>query len=320
MTKEEAIKRIRDWNLDKDKMEVLSVVIPELAESEDERIRKGIIQYLEQSQFGEEHYHIDDDIVRGYIVWLEKQGKQKPIDEVKSKLKVGDWITFCGSEPFKILEVEPEQNGILNYLLLEPSGCSTYYDKKYVDENARLWTIQDAKDGDVLVDNYGNMLLYEEISSPTFYHSYCFGNENVFIENGGAHMIECTHPATKEQRDFLFSKMKEEGYEWDAEKKELRKIEQKPVWNEEDEEMFDAIIADIQFTQKAHNHEVNQVVYEREIDWFKSLKDRMVPQNTWKPTEEQMKALSDAAFEFEYAQRFKDADKIQSLYNDLKKL
>jgi len=52
-------------------------------------------------------------------------------------------------------------------------------------------------------------------------------------------------------------------------------IEQKPAWSEEDEEMFDAIIADIQFTQKAHTHEVNQVVYEREIDWLKSLKQRM---------------------------------------------
>ena len=55
----------------------LESIFPELKESEDERIRKGIIQYLEQSQFGEEHYLIDDDIVRGYIVWLEKQ-KQEP--------------------------------------------------------------------------------------------------------------------------------------------------------------------------------------------------------------------------------------------------
>lgn len=46
----------------------------ELLESENERIRKGIIQYLEQSQFGEEHYQIDDDVVRNYIAWLEKQG------------------------------------------------------------------------------------------------------------------------------------------------------------------------------------------------------------------------------------------------------
>lgn len=30
-------------------------------------------------------------------------------------------------------------------------------------------------------------------------------------------------PATKEQRDMLFRKMKEAGYEWNGEKKELKK-------------------------------------------------------------------------------------------------
>ena len=35
---------------------------------------------------------------------------------------------------------------------------------------------------------------------------------------------EDVQPATKEQRDLLFSKMKEAGYEWDADKKELKKI------------------------------------------------------------------------------------------------
>ena len=38
------------------------------------------------------------------------------------------------------------------------------------------------------------------------------------------------YPATKEQRDTLFAKMKEAGYIWDAEKKELKKIEQKSAW------------------------------------------------------------------------------------------
>ena len=42
MTREEAIRRIKAWNLDSDDMEVLSVVIPELAENEDEKIRKEI--------------------------------------------------------------------------------------------------------------------------------------------------------------------------------------------------------------------------------------------------------------------------------------
>ena len=34
-------------------------------------------------------------------------------------------------------------------------------------------------------------------------------------------------PATKEQRDTLFAKMKEAGYEWDTTKKELKKVNYK---------------------------------------------------------------------------------------------
>ena len=34
--------------------------------------------------------------------------------------------------------------------------------------------------------------------------------------------IDKAKPATKEQRDTLFKKMKEAGYQWDAKKKELK--------------------------------------------------------------------------------------------------
>lgn len=44
-------------------------------------------------------------------------------------------------------------------------------------------------------------------------------------------------PATKEQRDILFAKMKESGYDWDVNKKELKKIEQKTLEQSEDKKM-----------------------------------------------------------------------------------
>ncbi len=39
------------------------------------------------------------------------------------------------------------------------------------------------------------------------------------------------HPATKEQRDFFFAKMREAGYEWDADKNEVRKIQHYDISN-----------------------------------------------------------------------------------------
>ena len=51
-------------------------IFPEFAESEDERIRKEIINYIKTGT-----YHKD------WIAWLEKQSKQKSADNVEPKFK-----------------------------------------------------------------------------------------------------------------------------------------------------------------------------------------------------------------------------------------
>ncbi len=55
--------------------------------------------------------------------------------------------------------------------------------------------------------------------------------------------------------------MKEAGYEWDDEKKELKKIEQKSVWSEEDEKMLDSFL---------HKLEVCEFLSNKEITWIKN--------------------------------------------------
>lgn len=153
--------------------------------------------------------------------------EQNSTNKVELKFNVGDWITFYGDKPFKILKVESEQNGILDYLLLSQNGHDSYYNKKYVDENARLWTIQDAKDGDVLVEDSCIFIIQKlgdnNTAAKTYYTLYDDGD----FDNGSILYfdIDSTKPATKEQRDLLFQKMKEAGYEWNEEKKELKKIE-----------------------------------------------------------------------------------------------
>ena len=90
------------------------------------------------------------------------------------------------------------------------------------------------KDGDILVTtkirscpfiyrktDYNNNLAY--------YYAGIDGNGDFcegYLKRTLCHFgsVSDVIPATKEQRDLLFAKMKEAGYEWDAEKKELRKI------------------------------------------------------------------------------------------------
>lgn len=91
------------------------------------------------------------------------------------------------------------------------------------------WTIQDAKDGDVIFYDDGWTCIFKCIHG-IWYSSYCFitcdgefhtGYEEHDVDskiNGNAHI------ATKEQRDFLFQKIKEAGYKWNSDVKKLEKL------------------------------------------------------------------------------------------------
>lgn len=136
----------------------------------------------------------------------------------KPKFNVGDWVVWQ-NKCYKV-----NYNGC-GYELIDQNDLSTSLEYGTVDESAHLWTIDDAKDGDVLVDVYGNIGIFEK-HDDFEWTSYCslgvrggFQSFKVEHENGNA----C--PATNAQRDTLFTKMKEAGYEWDADKKELKKIE-----------------------------------------------------------------------------------------------
>ncbi|MBO7079103.1 MAG: hypothetical protein J6W64_04775 [Bacilli bacterium] len=201
----------------------------------------------------------------------------------KPKFKVGDWIVNSNGKVNQVTYVNPYGDGYTldDKTYMSGSWCNSYH----------LWTLKDSKDGDVLAFDNDNIVIFKDLYNYTSFHSYCHIEDGIFDfstdELPDWWEDEGFKPATKEQRDLLFQKMKEAGYEWDAENKKLKKEEkvdnlhnylygeQNLAWSEEDEEMFDAIIADIQFTQKTHNHEVNQAVYEREIAWLKSLKERM---------------------------------------------
>ena len=151
---------------------------------------------------------------------------------------------------------QPNSNGI--------GAKCLYTDVLEDNEGAHLWTIQDAKDGDVLVGNEdGVILMFRGIGNTEWddvidYHCYydCHREDLIIqedVEYWGNIENNKLKPATKEQCDLLFQKMKELGYEWDAEKKELKKQKnksnketikplkaylekQKPVeWSEEDD-------------------------------------------------------------------------------------
>ena len=142
-------------------------------------------------------------------------------DKIEPKFNVGDWIVFNGF----VLYVKKVVNGF--YITISKGGIPNSYDWD-IDNIARLWTIKDAKDGDVLV-NGSNIFIFHFINNRRLM-GYCHVNmdDGNFYNDIGKNECFCTidapvTPATKEQRDALMKAMNDAGYEWNAEKKELKK-------------------------------------------------------------------------------------------------
>jgi len=161
---------------------------------------------------------------------LRKQCNQESIVRAYPKFKVGDWIVHNDVSVYKIIEVCESWYEVISYNGETGKQYSIGFDN---ENNCHLWTIEDAKEGDVLAwDGSMCLALFKSIYNKEDFCSYgLVGHCTQSFENReGFHDIEGAHPATKEQRDLFFQKMKEAGYEWNAKNKELRKqCNQEPV-------------------------------------------------------------------------------------------
>ena len=147
---------------------------------------------------------------------------------VMPTFKVGDWITD-GIFNCKITDVL-EDRYIVTSKYEKRSAILFEHESRY-----HLWTIEDAKPGDMLCtyecDEPKIVFILKGMPKKPYVLSYhCYYNimyphfETDSKKGCLAPNDEDVKPATKEQRDLLFKKMKEAGYEWDAEKFEPIKV------------------------------------------------------------------------------------------------
>lgn len=316
-----------------------------------------------------EGYHTDAKIVResikimnGEEVSMATMDEQKPVDNIEPKFKVGDWITN-GDYTWKIVEVKP-----LDYILQSQDSNIVDDTISHVDEQFHSFTVKDAKDGDVLIDKSGSRecpFIFKEtkpsdiktdVPNPLTVFGYCgIGGAGFTKSSGWGDTANCIyHPATKEQRDTLFLKMKEAGYEWSEETHELKKISQRMVSAEAKEALYDKptdeemkellrteyekgradTIAEMKSSWSEEDERAIGIIkialkhpYDMEgkwdrkfvLDWLKSLR----PQNTWKPSEEQMNTLNLIISDYYHACT-KECDKkaivLKSILEQLKQL
>lgn len=227
--------------------------------------------------------------------------EQNPTDEVEPKFKAGNWYLCVKDFYGKGVRFDKGRTyycGLNGCLQEFDSGAHIDIDERLYD-HFNLWTIQDAKDGDVLYSKKGGgvesihlVSSWKKVDGENTLCSVCtYRIEDDEIITGGLGAIwwhgvqDPFCPATKEQRDLLFQKMREAGYEWDAEKKELKKVEQNPAWSEEDDINLGKAIWYVE------NPAPMIVKDSMLVDWLKSLKSRVqpLPQQEW--SEEDNNAL-----------------------------
>lgn len=207
----------------------VNYIFPELKESEDELIRKAIksgIKHLE-TQLG--YDAIDGVDILDIYSWLEKQGEQ-PTDKVEPKFHEGDYIvpndiTFL--ETWRVINID--KNGYYNIrCITNPEYDEIYCIPAFVFEKEyHLWTIADAKCGDVLVASDGSLFILSKVVDTAAFHYFSLcknGNKEISDGNRAWESVRGCHPATKEERELLYAEMKESGWEWDSEKKKLKNL------------------------------------------------------------------------------------------------
>ena len=291
--------------------DTIDEIFPELKESEDERIKNEIILYIGARN------DISLDTHNKWLSWLEKQGEQKPYDKVEPKLEIKEGMWYICTCTYtlkgKIIAIKGQIYKSNQDGAIEVEDGHLFIDK--IDGKAqnyfKPWTIKDAKDGDVLVSpatpegDKECPFIFKEIDKNGIVRHYVvlLQNKNLEISNDVSNVMGYANagyhvPATKEQRDLLFQNMKEAGYEWDAEKKELKKIEDEPEnykqqvmseitdlakdyirqksteeWSVEDSIKLQRIIDFLWYNRKGDTDTIYQ--QEQDIEWLKSLKERI---------------------------------------------
>ena len=253
---DEAIERAKNYHSPETECNVriaMENLFPVLKESEDEMVRNKLIKFFKGYSPDEEWWGniTQEDI----LAWLEKQGEHadfrntiqigdkvtrnedgvlvnlsqlkrvaKPADKVEPKIKAGDWVV-CNNGPHHIFQVIERSWPNAKYRNI--NGTEIFLNVNTLDKQYHLWTIQDAKDGDVLADRDRAILLFRGVGNNRWsdvidYYTLLETNRNNRFslqeeDTYWGSVYDCSlYPATKEQRELLFQKMKEAGYEWVA--------------------------------------------------------------------------------------------------------
>jgi hypothetical protein len=218
---------------------------------------KGVVTYAGIKLSGEGYYDntdelcSHDDIINQRLATEEEKerlfkvieehgykwnSKAKTLEPIQ-KFKIGNWVVDDCSDVWNI-------KGILNqfYLLECVEGGESRPTIDWVDKTFHLWTIQDAKDGDIIFTQCksGNiwisifkkkMRFSGEVKTYVDYHSNT-NDDNIdhcYVNTYGVSLcteedIVIQRPATEGEKKKLLKAIEDKGYRWNAVNKSLEKL------------------------------------------------------------------------------------------------
>jgi len=173
------------------------------------------------------------------VSFVEKQDNQKPqgktalealkeekvdnANKVELKFHEGDWIVFK-DKYYKV-----NYNGC-GYDLIDQNGLHILLEYETIDENAHLWSIEEAKDGDIL-SNGTMVVIFKHFEEPAYrQHIVAYVGLDTLgdiqiTDDTWQLGLDQAKPATKEQCDLLFNKITKAGCKFNNDTKKLEKIE-----------------------------------------------------------------------------------------------
>lgn len=367
---EEALERAKNLESPLYK-EAAEIIFPQLKDSEYEKTRKSLIVYLKEYENNARSEVMVKEFSK-WIKWVEER-KEVEVDEELSKLlnrvichfindinipyserdevskkiipyveqlehpnsdtivpsfNVGDW---CIDKTDGTVFIITKTDGAYTYRTTEDKEYSCSY--RSLETDARLWTIEDAKAGDILASERSTFIFNKEYMAGKP-QAYCGVMNDYFVKHtNGCWTNEKCHPATKEQREQLFCQISEAGYKWNA--KELKLVEINSTLKEK--EAIDDAFTRMMLKQSNQNSvewtEADESLYTRclgilgkckcnmtvdkvdeELNWFKSLKDKIVSQQSihnWSEEDKNMARLIGNAITTDEASKYLEEKDIQ---------
>ena len=270
----------------------------------------------------EQRDHLFSEMKEKGYEWLEetKELKETGQEPSKPKFHEGEWIiSDTVDKDYRICKITGIKDG--NYSIESTCGYKGYNRTEVFDNTYRPWTIDEAKDGDVLAAKEC-YVIFKEITGLNIrcYCTYHYMGFSPSLSLGTLQNKAAFHPATKEESDTLWKAITNGGLKWNAEKKEFTAIKLRfdvdddtiqyngLGWSEEDEANLKRFTLYLSCKES-----LIPEVKSRYISWLNSLKQRIEE----KSDKEQLKSLKDCAFPQQQEWSEEDENNINSIVSRL---